>query len=626
MQIRRMFKSGRRLLAAAAFLFAGAALWAQSVPANQITSEDHSDAAGGSTAVKVPPSTEAILKELDAMRARIAELEAQLKAQSAVNDNAMAADAATQLQASRQTLLASGAPAATRALSSPSIASVPTTEPAPASITTTTQAPTVDKITPFADADWTWLNGNPRTKDFPLATKYFTPEIRVDANYNLDLNHPADDTINGSSEIFRAEEVQLEQLGVGGDLLINHVHARLMTQFGMYSVTTPRNDASVGRGQWQLNNAYRYLAEAYGGYHWDKMHGINLDAGIFMSYIGLFSYYNFDNWAYQPSFVSSNTPWFFNGVRGQFFVTQHLKIEPWFINGWQSYGRFNYKPGLGGQIKWTPNNFINVISNNYGYGEDDLNIPGRTRLHTDDSVEVKYYDHPENLISKMAFSLTGDAGCEQGSGVACTGSANHKIFIPATPTSPPVYYNKQSFLGWMAYDRTWFNRDRYALTIGGGQINNPGRYLVLVPAINGATALTGTAYFPENPGQPFHGTDGTITWDFMPRQFITFRAEYGYRHSDVPYWAGRGGSTPPGGSQNTSIGSPSDFTCTNGSASVDSGIGYTSMPGLSYSREYAANIAAAKAVCAGIPGYATLWQPDIRRDEQKFTFAIMVKF
>lgn len=56
-----------------------------------------------------------------------------------------------------------------------------------------------------------------------------------------------------------------------------------------------------------------------------------------MSYIGLFSYYNFDNWAYQPSFVSSNTPWFFNGVRIQIFPTEHLKIEPWFINGWQSY-------------------------------------------------------------------------------------------------------------------------------------------------------------------------------------------------------------------------------------------------------------------------------------------------
>jgi len=625
MRIRKKLKKECSALVAAICLSTGITpAHAQKAAPNQdqrsVSSNDSPDDA--TTVKSGGTGNDAILQELEAMRERIQELEAQLKAQSAMKGNAMPADAAAQLQASRQALLASGASTTTKALSSPSVVSASTVAPAPVSATT----PTVDKKTPFADADWTWLNGNPRTKDFPLATKYFNPEIRVDANYNLDLNHPADDTINGSSEIFRAQEVQLEQLGVGGDLLVDHVHARLMTQFGLYSSTTPRNDASVGRGQWQLNNAYRYLAEAYGGYHWDKLHGINLDAGIFMSYIGLFSYYNFDNWAYQPSFVSSNTPWFFNGVRGQFFVTQHLKIEPWFINGWQSYARFNTKPGLGGQIKWTPNNFINVISNNYGYGEDDLNIHGRTRFHTDDSIEVKYYDHPERVIDKMAFSLTGDAGCESGSGVACTGSADHKILTPATPTSPAVYYNKQSFLGWMAYDRTWFNKDRYALTVGGGQINNPGRYLVLVPAINGATALTGTAYFPENPGQPYHGTDGTITWDFMPRQYITFRTEYGYRHSDVPYWAGRGGSTPPGGSQNTSIGSGSDFVCTNGSSSVDSGTGYTSMPGLPYKQEYAANIAAAKAVCAGVPGYTSLWQPDLRRDEQKFTFAIMVKF
>ena len=625
MRIRKKLKKECSALVAAICLSTGMTpAHAQKAAPNQdqrsVSSNDSPDDA--TTVKSGGTGNDAILQELEAMRERIQELEAQLKAQSAMKGNAMPADAAAQLQASRQALLASGASTTTKALSSPSVVSASTVAPAPVSATT----PTVDKKTPFADADWTWLNGNPRTKDFPLATKYFNPEIRVDANYNLDLNHPADDTINGSSEIFRAQEVQLEQLGVGGDLLVDHVHARLMTQFGLYSSTTPRNDASVGRGQWQLNNAYRYLAEAYGGYHWDKLHGINLDAGIFMSYIGLFSYYNFDNWAYQPSFVSSNTPWFFNGVRGQFFVTQHLKIEPWFINGWQSYARFNTKPGLGGQIKWTPNNFINVISNNYGYGEDDLNIHGRTRFHTDDSIEVKYYDHPERVIDKMAFSLTGDAGCESGSGVACTGSADHKILTPATPTSPAVYYNKQSFLGWMAYDRTWFNKDRYALTVGGGQINNPGRYLVLVPAINGATALTGTAYFPENPGQPYHGTDGTITWDFMPRQYITFRTEYGYRHSDVPYWAGRGGSTPPGGSQNTSIGSGSDFVCTNGSSSVDSGTGYTSMPGLPYKQEYAANIAAAKAVCAGVPGYTSLWQPDLRRDEQKFTFAIMVKF
>ena len=221
---------------------------------------------------------------------------------------------------------------------------------------------------PFAFADWTWLNGNPRTKESPMDTPFFTPEIRADVNYTYDFRHPKDDTIGGSSEIFRAQEVQLTQLGVGGDFHYDNVRARLMTQFGLYSETTPRNDASPSRGQWNLDGAYRYVSEAYGGYHFNALHGVNLDAGIFMSYVGLFSYYQFDNWAYQPSYVSSNTPWFFNGVRLQIFPTEKLKIEPWFINGWQSYGRFNSRPGVGGQINYRPNGNINIISNNYGVG------------------------------------------------------------------------------------------------------------------------------------------------------------------------------------------------------------------------------------------------------------------
>jgi hypothetical protein len=466
---------------------------------------------------------------------------------------------------------------------------------------------------PFSDADWTWLNGNPRTKDTPMATKYFVPEIRADINYNLDFNHPADDTIGGSSEIFRAQEVQIEQLGVGGDFLLENVHARFMTQYGMYSVTTPRNDGSPARGQWDLANAYRYLSEAYGGYHWDKMHGINLDAGIFMSYIGLFSYYNFDNWAYQPSFVSSNTPWFFNGVRAQFFPTAHLKIEPWFINGWQSYGRFNSKPGLGGQIKWTPTKYINVISNNYGYGEDSLGNPNRSRLHTDNSIEVKYYDKPVKALDKMAVSLTGDAGCETGDGVSCHGNS-----ISSTGS----INQKQSFLGWMLYNRFWFDKDRYALTIGGGQINNPGRYLVLLPPINGATAITGTPYFTENPGDQFHATDGTVTYDYMPSQYITFRTEYGYRHAKEAYWTGRGGITPPGGTTSSPVGNPADYLCLNNGVATDSGLGFgTPLTG-------PGSVAAA---CGGgttvsVGALSHVWFPDLRRDESKITFALMVKF
>jgi hypothetical protein len=445
-------------------------------------------------------------------------------------------------------------------------------------------APSPAKIEPFSDADWTWLNGNPRTKNIYWDSKFFTPEVRADITYAYDFNHPADHSMGGSSEIFRSQEVQVEQLGVGGDFHYDNVRARLMTQFGMYSETTPRNDASPGHGQWDLDTAYRYVSEAYGGYHFNVLHGINVDAGIFMSYIGLFSYYNFDNWAYQPSYVSSNTPWFFNGVRVQIFPTAHLKIEPWFINGWQSYGSANHRPGLGGQIKWTPKPWINIISNNYGLGHDDLFVPNRGRIHTDDSVEVKYYDQPAKTLDKMAFTFTGDMGCEFGGGVSCHGN---------TKGGP-----KQSFLGYMLYNRFWFKKDLFGLTLGGGEINNPGRYLVLLPPINGETAIsaaTNSPYFTENPGDPFKAWDSSITFDWMPKQYITFRWEFTHRHANVDYWSGPGGITPPGGNN----GFPPEYACMNGSPSP---------------------------TIAGCNGNGGVWYPDLRKNENLIDMDILVKF
>jgi len=388
---------------------------------------------------------------------------------------------------------------------------------------------------PFAFADFTWLNGNARTKDTPYATSFFTPEVRADVSYTYDFAHPADDTIVGSSEVFRAQEVVLTDLAVGGNFHLDHVQARILSQYGLYSTATPRNDASPARGQWDLADAYRYLSEANAGYHFDVQHGLNVDAGIFLSYVGLFSFYQFDNWAYQPSYVSSNTPWFFTGVRIQWFPTDKLKIEPWIINGWQSYGRYNNRPGLGGQILWRPNGKLQILGNQYGFGEDALGIPSRTRYHTDDSIEYKYLDHPDSFLSKAAFTLTGDMGCESGGGVSCHGD---------TKQGP-----KQSFLGFMEYNRFWFDRDKYGLTIGGGRINNPGRYLVLLPPINGATAASGTPYFTENPGDPFKAWDTSVTVDYMPSQYFTYRLEYNHRSANVPYFAGPGGVTPPGGNQ-----------------------------------------------------------------------------
>ena len=481
----------------------------------QQTASDASDIAvleGTRSDQPIPP---AVRQELEAMKKRIEQLEAQLPKK----------DGQGTVSASEGTEAASQGPnvpevhLAAASFAQPSVAQ-PQGESAAA-------APNKkQKVEPFSDWDWTWLNGNPRNKDVAFDSKFFTPEIRADVTYTYDFNKPIDNSIGGSSEIFRSNEIQLEQLGLGGDFHYDNVRARFMTQFGMYSTTTVRNDPSYAKGQWNINEAHRYLAEAYGGYHINALNGINVDAGIFLSYIGLFSYYNADNWAYQPSYVSSNTPWFFEGLRVQIFPTPHLKIEPWLINGWQSYASANSRKGLGGQIKWTPRPWVNIISNNYGLGHDDLYIPKRGRIHTDDSIEIKYYDKPGKTLDKMAFSFTGDLGCEFGGGVSCYG---RKSGGP-----------KQSFIGYMLYNRAWFKKDTYGLTIGGGQINNPGRYLVLLPPINGETAPSAAInapYFTGNPGDPFKAWDTSITFDYMPRQWLTFRWEYDYRHATWFGWS-----------------------------------------------------------------------------------------
>ena len=72
---------------------------------------------------------------------------------------------------------------------------------------------------------------------------------------------------------------------------------------------------------------------------------------------------------------------------------------------------------------------------------------------------------------------------------------------------------------------------------------------MLVPPINGATAISGTPYFTASPGDRFKAWDLQLTADYMPQPFITFRAEFNHRHANVPYFAGEGGVTPPGGNQ-----------------------------------------------------------------------------
>jgi hypothetical protein len=521
-----------------------------------------------------------VLDELNAMKRRIEKLEEELKAAkgeagaaSQATPASGAAVAPGSLLAPHTVLPGSVDPAKTVASAAVDAEDQAQPEAPPAAAPA---APAVDLETPFAFADFTWMLSNSRNHDEVLDGKYFSGEFRVDTNYMYDYNHPIDNTLIGTTEGERTGEFVIQALNIGGDFHAGNMQGRILTQFGAVSTAVPRNDASYSQGQWDLADAYRYLSEMYAGYHINVQHGLNLQVGDFLSFIGLFSYYSFDNWMYQPSYVSSNTPWFFTGMRAQWFPTNKLKIEPWLINGWQTYAKYNGREGVGGQILWRPTGNLDFVWNTYALGRDTLGNDNRSRYHEDDSQEYKYYENPAKFMHRAAFTITEDVGCEtggtaqQGGNVVCT----HGYVHGRGPS--------QNFMGIMAYNRWWFDKDRFAAEIGGGVMSNPGRYLVLLPPINGANATSGTPYFPEAPGLPFKAYDFQLGFDYMPSQWVTWHVEWTQRGANVPYFTGPGGITPQ------------------------------QVPGL-YVNE-------------GAPGsYVPGFTPDLVKQERRWIFALMVK-
>ena len=335
------------------------------------------------------------------------------------------------------------------------------------------------------------MNGQSRQTDFPLSGPVLTPMFTIDVGYNYEFSNPVDHTIVGSTSSGRHNELQIMHLGLGTDFNYKGARGRLMTQLGLYSTMTPRNDASPDRGQWQLRDAYKYITEGYGGYHWDVDSGINVDAGIFLSYVGLCSYYNYENWTNQASYVSSNTPWFFNGIRIQFFPTDKLKIEPWIINGWQSYGEFNSMPGLGFQIAYRPNGAVAMVFSGY-YGKDAMG--------NSDSHAVPHRQQPAHQVLRHARLVH-----EQGRVLAdrrrrLRGWRRREVLRAATR-------RRRRSTSWARCSTTASGSitTRFGLTVGGGVMTNPGRYLVLTPPINGATAFYAEPVLHADPRRPVQG-------------------------------------------------------------------------------------------------------------------------
>ncbi len=375
---------------------------------------------------------------------------------------------------------------------------------------------------PLQYADFTWMNGQSKQKDFPFTfSKYVTPSLYLDTYYAYSGNHPRDNTVTGTASTGRHNEFQLNLASIGFDWNYRNVIGRISIQYGSMMSIVQDLDGTASRGRSFTVQNLRYVREATVGYHLDALHGINIEGGIFMSYMGLESYLLAENWNYSRSLVCESTPFYFQGVRAQIFPSKYLKIEPWLMNGWQTYGKWNNTPAAGLSVHWRPTPSLGFAANFYT-GSDTRGQPSRLRFHHDHSVVGKLYEAPQSKgLSKLAISVNNHAGFESGGGGPSARNAH--------------------MLGSAVALRGWFGKDRWAATIRGEVVSNPSRYLAQFPPPG----------FAQGGGESFRVWGLTATTEYFVTDFFTLRAEVLHRRANVPFFAGAGGTTSPDGFADT---------------------------------------------------------------------------
>ncbi|HJT72772.1 MAG TPA: outer membrane beta-barrel protein [Chitinophaga sp.] len=390
--------------------------------------------------------------------------------------------------------------------------------------------PATSKV-PFEGMNLTWINGQNRQSSSPLSLTdkngetILTATVLTDVYFNYNFARPKDNTQTISASTGRTNEFTINQASIGIESNYKNVIGRLWLQTGNMLHIVQETDGSVARGRNTGTGDLKFIREAAAGYHFNVAYGLNLEAGIFMSYIGLESYVLQENWSYQRSMVCEFTPFYFQGARLQFYPSKKYKTELWLLNGWQSYNSWSKNIGFGNSNYYRPSENVQLVANFY-YG-NDTHVAGSERLskvrrfHHDNSIVARYYKNPGSKgITQAAFSLNNHYGFQAGDGVKA----------------------KDNYMtGSSLAHRVWFNKNKLALTLRGDYVTNPGGYLAFPPA---APSAQPNAYDKAiASGKSLKMTQLSATFDVMPSDYVTFRMEFAHRNANVPYFAGSGGTT-----------------------------------------------------------------------------------
>lgn len=382
---------------------------------------------------------------------------------------------------------------------------------------------------PFGHADFSWMNGNNYQPTSPLRIGPVTPTFFVDTFYAWQFARPQDHTIFQSTTAPRHNEftINLAYLGVelnGIDTPAGGPIGRLELQFGTNNETDQGQDASVMRGSYLTHRSMNYLKQAAGGWHFHWLHGVNIEFGIFPSYIALESYVPQENWNYTHPFVSDFTPYYFSGSRTQIFPSQRTKIELWLVNGWQTFGRWHDALAGGYLVNWRPSGRLSLTHTAY-VGQEQPADPDALRFYTDNYAQVRlFHDERRRFFQSLALCVVADLGYERRG--AASGVASG-VMGGASLTA-----------------RVEWTRNLMSTLRADVYYDQSGALVVPLP-LGGGYSLPGNG----RADNPFEWLGGglTATMDWRPSPWLLVRLEYAHRMANQPYFSGPGGITGPNG-------------------------------------------------------------------------------
>lgn len=393
----------------------------------------------------------------------------------------------------------------------------PTTATAAAATppTSTGDKPLDVREAPFADLDSSWLNGTNRQPASLLGAGPVTFSIYADAYYAFQFRQPIDHTIFPTTTAPRHNEISLNLAAIGVDVTgLDGPIGRVYLQYGANTETDTGQDRTTTRGYFLSSRAFTPIQQAAAGWHFHALHGINVEVGIFPSYVGMESYLPQENWNYSHPFVSDFTPYYFAGSRTQIFPSQHVKIELWLVNGWQTLGQWHEARAGGYVVQWRPGN--HVLLGHAGYiGQDDPKDDSSVRVYTDNYAQLQYFKREHALLRSLAIAAVADVGYE-----------THRGTTDGVMTGYSLTHRAE--LGSM-----------WAFTARGDLFYDKTQALILQLPIDSPYAL------PDHGS--FLGGGFTATLDFLPSPWIVWRLEVAHRAANIPYFSGHGGITGPNG-------------------------------------------------------------------------------